>query len=138
MKATGLASVTKRALRNGMAAALLVLTMSGNAHALTLFTPVSASNTNQFMACIITNVGTSPAIVDARLLGFPTGNDITQFTSCPTKPATLAPGASCSASLTAFASGYCQFDSSSSKVRGVLLTEFIGGGGVVSALPATK
>jgi hypothetical protein len=121
-----------------MTAALLVLTVSGAAHALTLFTPVSASSNGQFLACIITNVGTSPAIVSARLLDFSTGNDITQSSSCPAKPATLAPGASCSAALTAFASGYCQFDSSSSKVRGVLLTRNVGGGSVVNTLPATK
>lgn len=117
--------------------ALLLMT-SRVALAVTLFTPVSSSSVGQFLSCIITNVGTTPTTASARLLDFPTGNDLSAATNCPVKPATLAPGASCRAALSAFASGYCQFDASSSKVRGVLLTGTIGGGSVVAVLPATK
>src|SRR5262249_20230343 len=71
--------------------ALLLMT-SRVAHAVTLFTPVSSSSVGQFLSCIITNVGTTPTTASARLLDFPTGNDLSAATNCPVKPATLAPG----------------------------------------------
>src|SRR5262249_753369 len=116
----------------------LVPMTSRVAHAVTLFTPVSSASVGQFLSCILTNVGTTPITASARLLDFPTGNDITAATNCPVKPATLAPGASCRAALTAVAGGYCQFDASSSKVRGVLFTGTVGSDSVVALLPATK
>src|SRR5262249_30090402 len=62
--------------------ALLLMT-SRVAHAVTLFTPVSSSSVGQFLSCIITNVGTTPTTASARLLDFPTGNDLKRGDELP-------------------------------------------------------
>ena len=97
-----------------------------------MFTPTSYRS-----VCAIVNVGTTPITVSAVFRDFQTGADITLYNQCPVAPATLAPGAGCITYADFKQSGYCQFQSSSSRVRAniVLLNQL---GFEVVAMPATK
>jgi hypothetical protein len=71
--------------------------------------------------CIITNVDSKPIEATAVLLdSFNSSAVPGQQSVCPTPPATLDPGRSCSANLSNFNTDeivYCHFTTSSSKVR---------------------
>jgi hypothetical protein len=124
-----------------LAAAALLVGVSGAAHALELFTPVS-QGVDSFIGCTIVNVGTRPIEVSARLQRFPDGSDISSGgLPCPVPPATLAPGEGCLVGTLSFGQlvrGYCHFTTTSSKVRADLLVYDNSTLAVTSTLPATK
>jgi hypothetical protein len=120
------------------AAAALAL-LSTAAHALELFTPMSTSDVGQYINCVTANVGTKPIEVSATIRNANDGSDVTFGSTCPASPATLDPGTACSSitQLNSPTAGYCQFTTSSSKVRAALLVRN-GNFFVTSSLPATK
>jgi uncharacterized protein YdbL (DUF1318 family) len=126
-------------LRKLLVAAAALVATSQAAHAADFYTPVAQSNDGNRLACVIVNVSASAITVSARMRALNTGADIAYADLCPKNGATLAPGTGCIVwghHVGAYA-GYCQFTSSSSRVRANLLIMTVAGDTLLS-VPATK
>lgn len=125
--------------RLAMVAAPAIALMCGHtARAATLVSPPVIVQAGKYVHCLIGNAGTSPIQVTSAVLDS-TGTNIGFGDTCPTPPATLAPGATCYALGTNanVVTAYCRFTSTSSRVRGSLVVRDANGE-IGPVVPATK
>jgi hypothetical protein len=123
-----------RAQRFAATAAFAVTALAGTADAASLATPFVSANNEERVACLVTNVGTSPVTAEVTLrnaIGQPLAP---VFTSC-NQP--IDPQKTCSVFVQQFAQAYCSILSSSSKVRGAI-SVFAQDTTLLFVVPATK
>ncbi len=99
----------------------------------TYSTSILQGGSGELLSCTVSNVGTTPAVLNVRLVdNF--GNPVTPASNdC----ATILPGTTCSALVPGGASVRCVVDSSSTKIRATLQRISATGSTTVS-VPATK
>src|SRR5215469_5128012 len=105
-----------------LATCALVLTSAPDSGAATVLTTALAPTFNgQSLACFITNIDKKPITVALQVINAVTGMPQTPVTNgCPVPPATLPPGISCEAILTANSIVYCVVTTSSATARASL------------------
>ena len=129
---------TRSNARRLFAIAALLLGTNRAAYAIELFTPVSQSGDGSAIRCVIVNVGSKPIEVSSTLLSSLDGNILTDITTCPASPNTLAAGVACTSngSSEGVHGGYCHFTAKGNKVRaGLIIVN--SNNDVTSTLPAT-
>jgi hypothetical protein len=113
------------------------LVMSGTlAHAITLSTPLVGSGPGLTLSCLVTNVGKKPAEVSIQFFDLQGVAIAPAIDVCAQQEGSIAPHASCAASLPEGDIGACVIESNSKQVRGAI--EILGEeGNIVEVVPAT-
>ena len=122
-------------------ASLLVLTLTGTAAAVDLFSPPLTAQSGEIITCSITNVKTTGNItVDWAAIVGPSGNGLSQAsnTCASLSNFELPPQQTCSSTSTAEDEAHCWFRVSNSTVRAAITIKDATTGTILSALPATN
>jgi hypothetical protein len=124
---------TMKTLKRTCIGMAFLLALTTAAQAVDLFTPVSQRLGGGTLVCMATNVSSTTHSIEVQLLDFSTGNVVA------TNSATVAPGTSVYAFVTAGATAYCKITVSGTSnkqvVRGAIWSSD-SSGEVISALPA--